>query len=297
MKKALLLFAQVSVRAGLADPAALTRLVNEQDVGLEAEWAYLEDLLYYVDNDRLELVNTQSGTKIEDYNVVYFRYWGQAQGHAIAAANICRIKGVPFIDTEVYRVGSQNKITQYINLHETKVAIPRTLVGLGGVLSKHYKEYEFDFPFIMKSKGGTRGQSNFLVKSKEQLDKIIADDPEDTFILQEFLPNDGDYRVVVFGDEVKLIIERLAVEGSHLNNTSQGGSARIVPLDTLPESVHYDCVRAAKFYGRQIAGVDIVQSNTDGKYYCFEVNRAPQIEHASFEKEKAKLLAEFLATY
>ncbi len=293
-KKALLLFAKSSVERGLADPEALSKLMNDTD-RLQSVWTYFEDLIYYVDNEQIELQDTRNNKAIEDYDVVYFRYWGDVPGHAIAAAGICKLKNVPFVDSETYRIGSQNKINQYINLHQVGIGIPKTMIGVGTVLARHFRDYGFDFPFILKSKSGTRGQSNFLVHTQTDLDEIITNDPIDTFILQEFLPNDGDYRVIVFGDEVKMIIERSAVKGSHLNNTSQGGSAKIVPLETLPEKVRDDCVRAAKFYGRQIAGVDIVQSKTNGKYYCFEVNRAPQIEHASFEKEKAALLAEYLA--
>ncbi|HSD55934.1 MAG TPA: hypothetical protein VLA92_02160 [Candidatus Saccharimonadales bacterium] len=296
-KKCLLLFAKPSVDKGLADPVALCALLNQAGKDLDTTWAYLDDLIYAVDNDQVSVYDYRNERSIDEYDVVYFRYWGEQQGHAIGVARICKLLGVPFIDDEVLRRGSQNKITQYVNLYEAKVPIPKTLIAGGDLLLETHQRYGFDFPFIMKDKGGTRGQSNYLVRSQQEMQQIVADNPEVTFILQEFIENKGDYRVIVAGGEVKLIIHRLAVEGSHLNNTSQGGSAVIVPNDALPADVLDDCVRASRFFGRNFAGVDIVKSESNNMYYCFEVNRAPQIEHASFEAEKAVILAEYLASF
>lgn len=296
-KKALLLFAQSSVQKGLAHPISLSKLLNAADAGVEVEWAYFEDLLYFVDNDSVQLYDARNKCDIEDYSVVYFRYWGAVQGHALAAARICKLKGVPFIDSEALHPGSYNKITQYVSLHEAGVSIPRSLIAHGDLIKKYYQEYNFEFPFILKSKGGTRGQDNHLVKDEKHLFEICEAAPDDTFVMQEFLPNKGDYRIVVIGDEVKLAIYRQASGDTHLNNTSQGGSASLVPLDSLPQELLAESVKAAKFFNREIAGVDMVKSEADGKYYCFEVNRAPQVEHATFEAEKAEVLAEFLASF
>jgi len=296
-RKCLLLFAKASVDSGLADPDRLSSLLAGSKKDLQVSWAYLDDLVYSITNDDVDVYDHRNGRSLTEYTVVYFRYWGIQQGHAIAAARICKIKGIPFIDAEVLRPGSQNKITQYVNLYQAKVSIPRSLIGSGMLLVKSYSQHGFDFPLIMKDKSATRGQSNYLVKSAARMQEIITQNPDVTFVLQEFIPNSGDYRVVVMGNEVKLVIERKAQASTHLNNTSQGGSALVVPVNTLPNQVLTDCVRAARFFGRNVAGVDIVKSDTDGKYYCFEVNRAPQIEHASFEHEKADLLAEYLASF
>ncbi len=91
------------------------------------------------------------------------------------------------------------------------------------------------------------------------------------------------------GDAVPMVIKRIATEGTHLNNVSQGGKAVVVPVTSLPEVVVDMSTKAAAFFGRQVAGVDMVQSLDDGRYYCFEVNRSPQIDHASFESERGGL--------
>jgi glutathione synthase/RimK-type ligase-like ATP-grasp enzyme len=293
-KKALLLFSQVSIDAGMTHPDDLVRLLNEASDQLEAAPAILENLLFYMGNEGIEVIDSVSGRSLTEYDIIYFRFWGQTQGHAIAAARFCKLKGIPFVDSEVLRVGSQNKITQYMNLVEAKVPIPKTLIGKTASLLGQYRRFGFTFPIIIKAVGATRGADNFKLEDEADMRDIFARYPNTTFALQSFVPNEGDYRVLVMGDRVVALVERTPKNGSYLNNTSQGAAARLVPLDTLPQEVLDTCVRASAFFGRQIAGVDIVKETGTDQYYCFEVNRAPQIEHASFEKEKAALLAEYL---
>jgi glutathione synthase/RimK-type ligase-like ATP-grasp enzyme len=214
----------------------------------------------------------------------------------MAVARFCTLKAIPFVDREAMQLGSRAKVNQYVNLHEIGAPFPASLIGSARVLAENYTAHGFSFPFIMKASQGSRGQDNFLVKDEAQLREIANAQPGVTFVLQTFIPNDGDWRVVVMGDQVKMIIGRTAQGETHLNNTSQGGAAEVLPLDALPAEVLEQCVLAAQFYGRDIAGVDVVRSTADGQYYFFEVNRSPQIEHASFEAEKAGHLADYLRT-
>ncbi len=293
-KKALLLFSKQSVAKGLSHPDDLARLLTKADPGLVVSAALLEDLLFAMDEESVEVVDTTNDRPLTDYDVIYFRYWGDAQGPALAAARYCKLKNIPFVDSEVLRPGSFSKITQYMNLHEAGVPFPKTLVASSEQLVQRYVSYGFGFPLVLKSAGGTRGQDNYVVHDEVEMRRVLTDNPSLTFVLQAFIPNEGDYRVLVMGDQVVLLIKRTAAEGTHLNNTSQGGSAHIVSADSLPPEVSELSLRAARFFGRQIAGVDMVQSSSDGRWYCFEVNRSPQIEHASFEPEKAQHLSRYL---
>jgi glutathione synthase/RimK-type ligase-like ATP-grasp enzyme len=295
-KKVLLLFSEVGVARGGADPQALAELLHKANSQLTVNTCMLEDLLYLLDGDKADVIDTTNECSLTSYDSVYFRYWGQTQGHAIAAARFCKLKGIPFVDTEVLRVGSQNKITQYMNLYEAKVPIPRTLIGKSAQLTARHAQYGFAFPLVLKAIGGTRGRDNYLARDASQMQQIFSDNPEIIFVMQGFIPNDRDYRVIVMGDKVVAVIERKASGDTHLNNTSQGGSAAMVPIDTLPAAVLAQSVHAAQFFGRQIAGVDMVKSLADGNYYCFEVNRAPQIEQATYPEEKAALLAGYLSS-
>lgn len=296
-KKILLLFDKKTVETQRAYPADLTKLLNDADPEIEVSSVLFNELLFSLDGSSVDVVDTVHNRSLTEYDSIYFRYWDNAKGPALTAARFCKLKGIPFVDSEVLLYpGSFNKISQYMNLYEAGVPFPKTLIAPGEQLLSQYAAYGFHFPFVLKSSTGTRGRDNYVVHNKTEMRTVLENNPELTFVLQEFVPNAGDYRVLVMGDKVVMVIKRTATEGTHLNNVSQGGSAEIVPVESLPREVLDLSVRAAHYYGRQVAGVDMVQSADDGSWYCFEVNRSPQIEHASFEREKAALLAQYLRT-
>jgi glutathione synthase/RimK-type ligase-like ATP-grasp enzyme len=297
MKRILLLFSKQSFLDKKTDPERLAGLLNKTNKGA-FDYAFLEDITYFVSPENIELINSRNNQKLESYDAVYIRYIGylEAQAPGLGIARYCSIKNIPFIDRELLRPGSFNKINQYINLFEAGVSFPKTFIAKNDRIAEGIKQYGFTFPFILKGASGTRGQDNFLVKNEDELAKIIAEPSKGYYVLQEFIPNEGDYRILVCGDDVKLVIKRMASEGTHLNNTSQGGNAVIVENSSIAPEILADSVKAAQFYGRDFAGVDMVVSKTTGQHYCFEVNRAPQIENSSFEDEKAAFVAEYLVS-
>lgn len=297
MKRILLLFSRRSHEQGLSNPGRLVELLNETNEA-SFEYAYFDELSFYLDETSLVVRSERSGTLLDDYDAIYLRHWGDevTQSYGLAVARYCKLKHIPFIDREAWRAGSYNKLTQYINLHEAGVPIPRTFMASGEFLARGVLAHKFVYPIIVKAAKGTRGVDNFKVNSQAQFDRIVNEQPEASFVVQQFIENDGDYRIIVAGDEVKMVIKRTAVAGSHLNNTSQGGAAELVNIDSLSEKVRADSVKAAWFFARDFAGVDMVIDTKNGKHYCFEVNRAPQVEGSSFEREKASVLARFLTT-
>ncbi|QQS18807.1 hypothetical protein IPL68_01950 [Candidatus Saccharibacteria bacterium] len=117
------------------------------------------------------------------------------------------------------------------------------------------------------------GNLNYLVNDLHELQEIF-EQPSDkplNFIVQDYIPNDGDFRILAMGDMVRLVIHRQAQNGSHLNNTSQGGSAAVVPVESLPESVRDASLRMARLLKREVTGVDMIRHNETGEYYFWKL--------------------------
>lgn len=100
--------------------------------------------------------------------------------------------------------------------------------------------------------------------------------------------------MLVFDGTASLVIRRIGDGSSHLNNTSQGGAAEIVPLDEVKPHVLEVAERAAKLLRLQVAGVDVMFDERTGEAYFIEVNNAPQISSGSFTDEKASLYAKMI---
>ena len=302
VKRVLLIFADSSVKRGLADAGELQKLLSQaaerEDIPMEVYVTYARSLSYFVSNTRSVIYDHKNRMGLEEYDFVYFRKAGTVMQQMLSCAIYLREHGIPFYDQEILRAGSRNKLSQMFKLSSVGVPIPATLfcrhkLRLLRLLRTKYAS-DMHFPLIAKATGGTRGSENFLVKTPEELYDIMKNRHRH-FLIQEFIPNEGDYRVLVMNGQVKGLIKRQAGGDSHLNNTSKGGSAAWLPTSELSEVCRADAVYAAVALFRDFAGVDVIIDKQTGKHYVLEVNRAPQVEGASFPEKKAGLLVHAFA--
>lgn len=304
MINALILFSKNAIEKGQADAEAFSAMVRdaavEQGIDLQIQYTLYDDLLHYIDGEQSSIIDTKSGRDIASFDVVYQRRWGDMPEHALACAIYLRKKNIRVIDRESYSPGSRNKLTQAWRLWEASLPHPATVyanrdVAVDQIIATT-SQWPIAWPLILKGVNATRGNDNYLVKSEDAMREKLALHPGVDFLVQAFVPNDGDYRVLVCGSTIELIMHRQAATDSHLNNTSQGGDARLVEDGVLPEQALADAVKAAQAFERDIAGVDLVFDKDTGQHYFFEVNRAPQIESGQFTHQKAAAIARALST-
>jgi len=297
MKKILFIFADSSVKKGLADAEKLREIMQaeadkeQQDVRIFI--TYARSLSYFVSNERSIIYDHRNRMDLKDYDFVYFRKAGSVMQQMLSCAIYLKQHNVPFVDQEIFSANSRNKLSQMFKLQSVGVSIPVTFfcrhkTRMLRLIRTKFKN-ELQFPLIAKATGGTRGAENYLVKSLEELEQLIRNSHRH-FLIQAFVPNDGDYRVLIMNGEITGVIKRLAQANSHLNNTSQGGEAAWCEPTELSEIVREEAAHAAVVLRRDIAGVDIILNRETGQHYVLEVNRAPQIENASFPEKKAAAL-------
>jgi len=303
--KVLLLFANTSVKSAKAFPEDLKEILQEtaiaKNVDMEIFVSYARSLSFFISNEKVEIRDHKNHLNLEEYDLVYFRKAGPAMQQMQACAHYLRDRGIPFYDNELIKANSRNKLSQMVMLERKGLPIPATLFcrnkqRLKRLVTKKYAEY-FPFPVIVKATGGSRGEANYLAKDFEELDEIVRNDSARNYIIQQFIPNDGDYRFFIAGGNLYGAIHRKSSGDSHLSNTSKGGTASLVDISSFSREVRSDAVLSAQIFGRSVAGVDIMFDSRNGKHYFLEVNRAPQIEHASFEAEKGEwMISAFVST-
>lgn len=195
----------------------------------------------------------------------------------------CAWNNIPFMnDYSGHYPGT--KVAQSIVFLEEKAPFLATLHIARTELLVQRAQERFGFPYILKSNIGSHGEANYLVRDAEQARRILAQKPNVDFLAQEFCPNDRDYRLLLMGD-TKLTFERRGKDGSHLNNTSQGGDAALAD-DVLPPEIVADSHRIARRLGLTIAGVDVMPNSSTGSYYFLEVNSQPQLYTGAFLAQK-----------
>jgi glutathione synthase/RimK-type ligase-like ATP-grasp enzyme len=146
---------------------------------------------------------------------------------------------------------------------------------------------EMHLPMIVKmSSGGRHGMSTFWVRTQEDLAEIkkLAIDKKDGkqkrgYLVQEYIENDGDYRVFCVGYKVLGGFKRAAKEEKLVMNKSVGKS---ISLSSVPENIREEAEKAARATGVEVAGIDLVVDKRSGRVVVIEVNEAPQ--YKVFEK-------------
>ena len=250
--------------------------------------ALVDDLAISVGDGSFSIFDTLHGVDIADYDAIFVRadqlrkYMG-----TIAAINEYAAMHNIKVVNDYRNARDSSKLLQAVQFEKLDIPVARTLLVTGGLLRNMPSDWKF--PCIMKATHGSHGNDNHLVQTVEEVERIAAETPDKPFVLQRFVPNDGDFRILMIGDEV-ITIGRKAAEGSHLNNTSQGGEAVMVPVDSLPAKIITDAKKIMNELRMTIAGVDVLIDKETGDYYFLEVNAQPQLMTGAFLDEKSRLL-------
>lgn len=259
----------------------------------QVEVASYQDLGLLIDGEEAQVTNCQTGTDLREYRkilVLSTSFFHRENYIFSAIACYCRKYGIEMRDDNFTNL--DGKLYAMWRFWETGVAVPKTAFGPVDFLAKILPR--FGGVGVLKSVNGTKGRDNYLVHSAEEIQEIITKNPEIRYILQNFIPNDGDYRVVLVNFEPKLAIYRSANGKDFRNNTSLGGEASLVPLEDLDPSVIDLAVAATKALDIKIAGADILQNRETGEYSVLEVNRTPQLASGAFVEEKTAILKELI---
>lgn len=276
-------------------------LAAMKDVTSKAEYfgADFEDLLFTYDGEKLTIIDTVSGTDISDYDALFLIGWFKSKildDVARAVTRYAHAHGVPFTNSEAYHGRSFSKLSQLVVAVLQGVKTTRFVFSLDpSILRKAIDEASFGSQYILKAVVASRGNDNYLITDQSQLSVIdeVRDVPA-YFVAQDYIPNDGDYRVLVMGGKVRRVIHRQAGEGTHLNNTSKGAAANLVSVESLPLAVLEDSINLARIFRREVTGIDMMMHSSTGEYYFLEANNMPQLATGSYVSEKMTALDEFL---
>lgn len=293
MKKILLLVHTAQTRPGHLNWVAFRDALQQRfGKGAAIEMSAVSQLTFVLDGSNARIYDAKQQFDIRNFDLVVFRTIGNQSEPAIAVAAYCRKLGIPYIDSYIPEIGATKLSCAFVRW-EHDLPVPSTYYGPDEELLA-IARWQQTWPWVVKADNGKKGRDNFLVHSLPELEEVFVKNPEVRFVMQTFIPNDGDFRVLVFNNKARMVILRRGSGDSHLNNTSQGGTATQVPLQDLPDGVVDLAVRAAKLERLAIAGVDIIIDKQTNKLYILEVNRAPQIPTGAFADEKLTQYVEAL---
>lgn len=261
-----------------------------------------DDLRFDVQTNKVHVSEITTGRDLADFDIVYFKSHKNKYECAVAAARYLAYKHVPFFDQELLTHVSYDKLSEQVALALHGVPVPSALTVSKEHLPTEFKTAAkvFGLPLVCKEINADRGRKNFLLQNEQDLQAVLDQaEPSDTYMLQQFVPNDGYMRLFVFGADVGLTVQRTPVghadrRKTHLNNATGGTNATLVEPSKVPSAAYDLSIRASRLLNRQVSGVDVIQDKNTKQWYVLEVNTAPQLKTGSYVPEKRVALAQFL---
>ena len=146
-------------------------------------------------------------------------------------------------------------------------------------------------PLIVKLLESTQGKGVVLAETKKAAQSVISAfrGLKANFLVQQFVKEAAgeDIRCLVIGSKVLAAMKRTAPAGEFRSNLHQGGVATSV---RITKEERETAVRAARAFGLNLAGVDLLRSSDGAK--VLEVNSSPGLE--GIEKASKKNVAGLL---
>ncbi len=279
--------------------------LNEEakKMGIELTWIKYKELS--MSNEKISF----EGGDIKDFDGWYFRAVGSELEWSKLLQLYARKHEIKIVDDYLEAEGPLRRFKSVMSwqLQNAGVRYPKfAYLESFGDLEEELKKWTF--PLIVKlSQGGRHGMGTFFLKSledfvelKNRLEKRrdkaneIGKTPINYrgFLVQEYIVNDGDYRVMTVGYKCVGGFKRQVKVEKLVLNQSEGKSEglAIVPSDVIVEAE-----KAAAALGVEVAGTDLIRDVKSGLIYIVEVNEAPQFK--VFEKRTGKNVAKMILEY
>ncbi len=252
--------------------AALSKKLAQKKV--RTKIVVLENLEFFLDTNKIL-------AKINDWtprkgDCVFLRIAEKYKNASYILTEYFKLKNIPYIDGYHSSTRERNKLIQMFLLAANKVSIPRTYYTPLYDSKKIKNAIKFlNLPVVIKLTNKERGEGVFLARSAKMLSKIIKNNPGEEIILQEFIANDFDYRILVLGDKTALGEKRIRTSKIDFrNNVSKGALEEFIKQESLPYKIKSISEKSASIMNIQVCGVDVIRGR-DNKLYIIEVNFSP----------------------
>lgn len=216
-----------------------------------------------------DLIYSFAAKRIWEWHTL-FRHLYLTQGTIIVNRKIA--------DTDNIFTLFQTPLSEYYMQYKEKLPFPKSLVVYSDdAIGKQLEEFEY--PLIVKNGLIHRGKQVYKVENKSELLETIGKirDLRSPIVIREFIPNDGDLRIVVINGHAIGAMKRIPKKGEFRSNISIGGRGEVFDLNANPH-IRELAEKAASEFQVDIAGVDIIVHKETGDPYILEVNICPQIE-------------------
>lgn len=290
--KQILIIGSTQQQGSKNDPEAVCKALDAGAV--HAMYIAWEDLVLRVQAGNVSI--TAHGQELTDHNpdmVMLLGWYKQSlyRELALCVGLYLQHANIHFVNTEAVMQRPRTKLACMVQLALNDIPVPVTHYAVNGESLR-----DQELPVIVKAFAASRGASNHLVSEVVDLERLLSESPN-KMLVQPFLPNDHDLRVIMFAGKPSMVLKRsrLSDATSHLNNVSQGARADWLALTDVDSHILTMSEKICRIMGREMAGIDLIPDvSSPCGYSCLEVNPIPQLTSGHDADKKLSTLAETL---
>ncbi|WP_307711244.1 RimK family alpha-L-glutamate ligase [Streptomyces sp. V4I23] len=257
----------------------------------------IEDIAFSVETGRPRVYETIGGRDLAEFRLIQIAAYPRPTATLLSSiSSYLEHRQRPPVKTAA--ISAPTKLYQLMVLAQDGLPVPATFYLPRRLLRGSFAELadRLGLPFVLKAMNTSGGRLNFLIETEVDFLRYVEDAAyaQVAFLAQQFIPNNGTFRTLVFGRDVPIIMHRCTTDGSHLTNTEQGGHATLFDVETFEADVLDMAVRAVELMGCEIAGVNLVQDRQTRQWYVLEVSSNPAIGTGAFAEEKTRAYSCYL---
>ena len=225
------------------------------------------------------------GVRLPRYDAVIPRIGASITPYGTAVIRQFETIGTYCVNGSAGITASRDKLHAHQVLASRKIGMPTTAFAASPKDTGNLIKLVGTAPLIVKLLESTQGKGVVLAETQKAAESVIDAfrGLRANFLVQDFVKEAAgeDIRCMVIGSKVVGAIKRTGAEGDFRSNLHLGGSAKKVRISKDERDT---AVRAARAFGLNMAGVDMLRSETGPK--VLEVNSSPGFEGIEKATEK-----------
>ncbi|MDD2656215.1 MAG: ATP-grasp domain-containing protein [Patescibacteria group bacterium] len=243
--------------------------------GVQVATSNFEEFELFIEKDKVKAFIEKQ--PLEKYKVIFSRNVGKQKNLAFILSELCKKQNILYIDKLHSSINDATKLKQTVLLAINNLPVPKTyFTSIYDDVALETAEKFLGYPMVIKLSKSSLGLGVYLAKNKNEAKKIIKKNLANEIIIQEFIPNTFDYRILILGKTIGAIIkrERQTDEKEFRNNVYLGANETFLKQKEVDKKITKLALKSAKITNIQVAGVDIVVDKA-GRPYVLEVNISP----------------------
>ena len=217
------------------------------------------------------------GKKLEKIDYVIPRLKPSMTFYGTSIVRQFEVMGIKCLNGSQEITKSRDKLHTLQILSQHNIGAPVTSFANSSYDTKDLIKLVGGTPLVVKLLEGTKGVGVVLAETNKAAESVInafRSLKADVLVQHYVKESKGcDLRCFVIGNEVVASMERIAQEGEFRANIHLGATARAVEITDEERNL---AIKAAQIIGLEVAGVDMVRSNSGPK--LLEINSSPGLE-------------------